>query len=93
LTVIAEKVLSFMPGLGDLPVRRFWAGLRTFASDSGLVIGQDPRIRGFYWCAGLGGHGVAASAAVGRIAAETVLDRPGPLAFSPARFFKCPPTT
>jgi len=86
LAALAEKAAAFMPRLGDLAVRRIWAGLRTLAPDGAFVIGEDPRLRGFHWCAGLGGHGVTASAAVGRLTAEAVLGLSESPAFSPLRF-------
>ena len=50
-------------------VQRKWAGLRTFAPDKTLVIGPDPRARGFVWMAGQGGYGIQTAAAAGRAAA------------------------
>jgi glycine/D-amino acid oxidase-like deaminating enzyme len=38
------------------------------------VIGPDPRLRGFAWCAGLGGHGVSTAVAVGEALADLALD-------------------
>jgi D-arginine dehydrogenase len=37
-----------------------WAGLRTFTSDRGFVLGPDPRLPSFAWCAGHGGFGIQA---------------------------------
>ena len=89
---LAEKLARWMPRLAGVAVRRTWAGLRTLAPDSHFVIGEDPVRRGFFWCAGLGGHGVAASAAAGRLAADAVLERPVPPAHAPARFAACATT-
>jgi D-arginine dehydrogenase len=87
LDLLARKLTCFMPRLGDrVAVRRAWAGLRTMARDGRFVIGEDPRLRGFVWCAGLGGHGVAASAAVGRLAAAAVMGMSSAADHSPARF-------
>ncbi len=74
-----------MPALAGLPLRDGQAGLRTLTPDGRFAIGSDPRLRGFFWVAGLGGHGVTTSHAVGRLAAEAILngDRGGP--FDPAR--------
>ena len=44
-----------------------------FSSDSRFVMGWDAKVQGFFWVAGLGGHGVTTSAAVGALAAELVL--------------------
>jgi len=67
------------------------AGLRTFAPDRRLVIGEDPARPGFFWLAGQGGTGIETSPAVGRLAAEMLVrgaarDPDVAAALSPARF-------
>lgn len=44
-----------------------WAGLRTFAPDRDLVIGEDPSAPGFHWLVGQGGIGIQTSPAYGRL--------------------------
>jgi len=59
----------------DLEVRRVrqsWAGLRTFAPDRVPVIGYDPDVAGFFWCAGQGGYGIQTAPAMARLAAALV---------------------
>jgi glycine/D-amino acid oxidase-like deaminating enzyme len=92
--LLASKVARAMPGLAHVPVRRSWAGLRTLTPDGNFVIGADAYIRGFIWCAGLGGHGVTASPAAGRLAAMSVMGRRPPPEHSPTRFGRSqsPPT-
>lgn len=46
-----------------------WTGLRTFAPDRDLVIGEDPTAPGFHWLVGLGGIGVQTSPAYGALLA------------------------
>lgn len=46
-----------------------WAGLRTFAPDRDLVIGEDPTAPGFHWLVGQGGIGIQTSPAYGRLLA------------------------
>jgi D-arginine dehydrogenase len=77
--LLAEKTACHAPRLSGLAVAKSWAGLRTLTPDGHFV-----------WCAGLGGHGVTTSAAVGRMAADAVLGlaRPGPHAA--ARFGVAP---
>lgn len=87
-SLLAGKLGRFMPGLGDLPLARSWAGLRVLTPDGRFVLGRDPRVEGLVWCAGLGGHGMTTSAAVGRVAAEAVLGHDGPPAHSPTRFLR-----
>ena len=86
--LLAEKIRQRFPGIADVAIRKSWAGLRTLSSDGRFVIGWDSKVRGFFWVAGLGGHGVTTSSAVGALAAGLILDpserRGGP--FSPGRF-------
>lgn len=64
-----------------LQIRRpahVWAGLRTFAADSGLVGGFDPQVPGFFWCAGQGGYGIQSSPAMAEACAALARGRPLP---------------
>ena len=71
---LALKLQQAFPTNVNLPVARSWAGLRTFTPDRRFVIGPDPLVEGFFWVAGLGGHGVTTSAAVGRLAADLIVE-------------------
>ena len=86
---VAAKASRWLPLFSDARVVKAWAGMRTFVPDDEFVIGADPRIRGLYWVAGLGGHGVACAPLVGRLAAEWILDHgsehPAAPAFLPGR--------
>ncbi|MFP4553373.1 MAG: NAD(P)/FAD-dependent oxidoreductase [Actinomycetota bacterium] len=44
-----------------------WAGLRTFAPDRDLVIGEELTAPGFYWLVGQGGIGIQTSPAYGKL--------------------------
>ncbi len=70
-------------------VERSWAGLRSFAPDRRPVYGFDPRMPGFFWCAGQGGFGIQTAPAAAKLAAALLLERapeldPGP--YAPGRF-------
>lgn len=77
-------------------VTHSWAGLRTFAPDRDPVIGFDPDVEGFFWCAGQGGYGIQSAPAVSAAAAALARGEPIPAAIkaqgveanaiSPARF-------
>ncbi len=86
--LLATKLSDTFPQLLDIPIARSWAGLRTFAPDRAFMLGHDPVLKGFYWVAALGGHGVTTSPAVGRIAAGDITGKgaAAPAAFSPSRF-------
>lgn len=89
LQMLADKVTRNYSRLSDLPIRRSWAGLRTLAPDGRFVVGWDSSVGGFFWLAGLAGHGVATSYSVGLLAASLVLQESpsgGPAAFRPDRF-------
>ncbi len=52
-----------------------WAGLRSFAPDRTLVLGRDPDVPNFVWCAGQGGYGFQTSPAASALVADLVLGR------------------
>lgn len=90
--VIAEGLARYEAHVTE-PVARVentWAGLRTFAPDRALVIGEGAP--GFFWCAGQGGYGFQTSAAAARLLRELVLGQTPSLdsaivaAVSPERF-------
>ncbi len=89
---IAAKAFRWLPSLADVGVARAWAGMRTFVPDDLFVIGADPRLQGFYWVAGLGGHGITCAPVVGTLAADWIVDgksnHPAAALMSPARLLK-----
>jgi D-arginine dehydrogenase len=50
-----------------------WTGLRTFAPDRDLVIGEEPTASGFFWLVGQGGTGISTSPAYGALVASQVV--------------------
>jgi D-arginine dehydrogenase len=90
--LLCRKLEGFSKGLSRLPVGTARSGLRTMTPDGRFVVGEDARCRGFYWVAGLGGHGVTTCFAVGRLAANLILGRKVDVrmkeALSPERFAK-----
>ena len=86
--MLAEKIQRYMPGLSEVSISRSWAGLRTLTPDGRFIIGWDTRVDGFFWVAGLGGHGMTTSAAVGELASELLVGGPGRKSapFAPERF-------
>ena len=84
---VAERIAALQPGLGELSIRTQWVGQRTFAPDRHFVIGRDPRDDRVFHVAGLGGHGVTSSYAVGRLASQLILGETptGAAPFDPAR--------
>ena len=87
LGLLAERLGALAPALAGARVRRSWACLRTFAPDHAAVVGADPRVRGLYWLAGLGGHGMSAALGAGEVLGDALAGRVHPLAaeLAPAR--------
>ncbi|TNF35456.1 MAG: FAD-binding oxidoreductase, partial [Deltaproteobacteria bacterium] len=87
---LAAKFDAAVPGLHEVRPTRGWAGLRVMTPDHRFIIGPDPRLTGFFWVAGLGGHGMTTSAGVGEIAARGLVEGavPAPFGdvFAPGRF-------
>ena len=85
--LLAQKLTQLQPRLANVRIKTRWTGQRVFASDEKFVVGFDRRIPGLFHVAGLGGHGVTVSDAVGRFAADCIrearvdCDHP----FSPSR--------
>lgn len=82
-----HKLSTLQPALAEVSIQNSWAGQRTFALDRRFAIGFDLREPGLFHVAGLGGHGVTASYAVGQMAADLILGRhvEGAGAFDPDR--------
>ncbi len=85
-----ERLRRLAPSLVPTSLKRKWSGLRTFSPDSIPVVGEDPRIKGFFWLAGQQGFGIESSPALGQIAADLIArgatDRFEASILSPARF-------
>jgi D-arginine dehydrogenase len=74
------KLSTLAPSLSNASVKRVWACLRTMTNDRELVVGEDPRLKGLFWLAGLGGRGMTCAVAAGELLARTMLGMPHPLA-------------
>ncbi len=72
--LLAEKFKSSKP-LTEKKIKAHWAGLRTFTPNREFLIEWDRDVENLFWVAGLGGHGVTASYAVGQTAAARIMKR------------------
>ena len=73
--VLAEGMARYEPYVSE-PVTRVdanWAGLRTFATDRTLVIGEATDASGFFWLAGQGGYGFQTSLGAAQVLAHHVV--------------------
>ncbi|MCI4363727.1 MAG: FAD-binding oxidoreductase [Thermoplasmata archaeon] len=86
---MGRAVVELFPSLRGLNVLRAWAGYYDDTPDGMPVIGEDPRLPGFYHANGFGGHGFMLSPATTRRVAQAVLGERtdlDPALFSPGRF-------
>ncbi len=74
-TRLETHLKAVAPNLAETHVARSWACLRTFSSNGSPVIAWDQDVPWLFWVAGLGGHGVTASHAIGMDAAQRILTR------------------
>ncbi|WP_372578038.1 NAD(P)/FAD-dependent oxidoreductase [Ruegeria hyattellae] len=91
--VLAEGIARYQEMVTEevTRVESNWAGLRSFVSDRVLVLGPDPDVPGFIWCAGQGGYGFQTAPAASRLLADLATGGPPELepeivaALSPGR--------
>jgi len=69
-----DRMRRLTPRLVPKSISNKWAGLRTFAPDQAMVVGEDPALKGFFWLSGQGGAGIETSSAVGQIASDLIVD-------------------
>jgi len=68
-----SEVCRTEAGIAYAPVRRAWAGLRSFAPDELPVVGFDPLGEAFFWVAGQGGHRLQAAPGIAELTVTLVL--------------------
>jgi D-arginine dehydrogenase len=88
----ADFLTRFTPRIAPRTITNKWAGLRTISADRSPIAGEDPDVKGFFWCAGQAGHGMETSPALGEIAAGLLLEGRSPRfpaeLLSPGRFHR-----
>ncbi|WP_240513767.1 NAD(P)/FAD-dependent oxidoreductase [Brevibacterium aurantiacum] len=70
LPTLAELIESRAPGLGDVEVKRGWAGLYEMTPDHNALIGEAEEFSGFFYACGFSGHGFLMGPAVGEVVAD-----------------------
>ncbi|HKS59712.1 MAG TPA: FAD-binding oxidoreductase [Thermoplasmata archaeon] len=89
LKSMAQALVDLVPTLGPLGVLRAWSGFYDDTPDGLPIIGEDPRLKGFFHANGFGGHGFMLAPASTRRVASAVLGEPvdlDPALFAPDRF-------
>jgi sarcosine oxidase subunit beta len=89
LTRMARALTALVPRMRRVGVLRAWSGFYDDTPDGLPIIGEDPRLAGFFHANGLGGHGFMLAPAVSRRAALAVMGQPtglDPALFGAGRF-------
>ncbi len=82
---LSEFIEKELPTLSSSLLKKSWACYRTKSPDNNFVIGWDNYQKEFFWVAALGGHGMGASFAIGKLAAEAIKTYSSPSPFTPSR--------
>ncbi|MFL5674728.1 MAG: NAD(P)/FAD-dependent oxidoreductase [Chloroflexota bacterium] len=87
--LVGERLAHRLPGLADMRLGDVWAGIYPMRPDGRPVVGPDPGRPEVITVAGAGGSGLQSSPALGRIAAEWIVDGhpvtiPDAVAYRPA---------
>ncbi len=72
--LVAERLAHRLPGLDDMRLGDVWAGIYPMRPDGKPVVGPHPGRESVITVAGAGGSGLQSSPALGRIAAEWIVD-------------------
>ena len=74
IQLVAERLGHRLPGLDDMRLGDVWAGIYPMRPDGKPVVGPHPGRGSVITVAGAGGSGLQSSPALGRIAADWILD-------------------
>ncbi|KAG9389563.1 sulfurtransferase [Carpediemonas membranifera] len=91
LPAVAQRMLTLLPRLGPIHVRRVWRGLYPQSADGNPYVGWDSHINGLAHIVGLSGHGFMMAPGLGEVTARllqgesTAMDEEILMEFDPAR--------
>lgn len=71
---MAKKMVKLVPILKDVRMVRQWAGLYNMSPDAQPILGEHPKLKGFYLSVGFSGHGFMLAPVTGKLIAELILD-------------------
>jgi sarcosine oxidase subunit beta len=89
LVKMSRELVRLVPSLRPVRILRAWSGYYDDTPDGLPILGEDPRLRGFFQANGFGGHGFMIAPASTRRLAQMILGEKidlDPSALSPGRF-------
>ena len=75
-----------LPSVGELGIRRTWAGRIDASPDATPVLGEAPGVKGFYFATGMSGHGIAMAPGAGLAMSQLVTGETPSVDLHPFRF-------
>jgi len=93
LPQVAARMVSLIPRLKALRVRRVWRGCYPMSPDGSPIVGWSPELKGLFHITGMCGQGFMLGPGMGELAARMIAGRPSDqdkaaiAIFSPARQF------
>jgi FAD-dependent oxidoreductase domain-containing protein 1 len=92
MDILWPELAEFVPAFDTAKLMRGWAGLYAVNEmDGNALLGEWPKLKGFYLANGFSGHGLQQSPAVGRYISELILGKPHALdlsVFNPVRILE-----
>lgn len=74
LEQFSEKLIRFIPALGQVKVLRQWAGLYNVTPDAQPILGGVEAVKGYYQAVGFSGHGFMLAPKTSELMAELVAE-------------------
>jgi sarcosine oxidase subunit beta len=74
LPIVARRLVSLIPRLRHLLVRRVWRGLYPMTPDGAIIVDTVREVRGVYLAVGMCGQGFMLGPGVGRCVASVIVD-------------------
>lgn len=70
---MAQKMTAVVPLLKEVSMVRQWAGLYNMSPDAQPILGEHPKLNGFYMAIGFSGHGFMLAPVTSKLIAELIL--------------------
>lgn len=70
---MAQKITAVVPLLKEVSMVRQWAGLYNVSPDAQPILGEHPKMSGFYMAIGFSGHGFMLAPIISKLIAELIL--------------------
>jgi len=74
VSTMAKKMTRLIPVIKNVRVVRQWSGSYNMSPDSQPILGEHPRLKGYYMSVGFSGHGFMLAPVSGKMLAQCILE-------------------